>query len=197
MSPVGGRLSASGDKKSLRRIARVKRRSLVSPEAGRRLCEAFLAASIPFPHQSIIGGYWPIGGEIDPRPLMTELSQVGMICVLPVVVASAQKLIFRQWKPGEALETGRHGTYMPSASAIEQIPDLILVPVLAFDKLGYRLGQGGGYYDRTLAALRAVKSVVAVGLAYAGQEIDEVPYEDHDAKLDWIVTENWARKIEL
>jgi 5-formyltetrahydrofolate cyclo-ligase len=86
---------------------------------------------------------------------------------------------------------------MPSASAIEQIPDLILVPVLAFDKLGYRLGQGGGYYDRTLAALRAVKSVVAVGLAYAGQEIDEVPYEDHDAKLDWIVTENWARKIEL
>ena len=193
MSPIGAKSSASESKKSLRLLARATRKNLVRPEAGARLRDIFLSSEIPLAPNLIVGGYWPMGGEMDSRPLLTALDDIGIRCALPVVVAPDMPLIFRQWRAGDELENNNHGVKAPLASAPELVPDLLLVPLLAFDAKGYRLGQGGGYYDRTLAASGAL----AVGLAYAGQEIDKVPHESHDARLDWIVTEAWARKIEL
>jgi 5-formyltetrahydrofolate cyclo-ligase len=193
MSPIGEKSSASAAKKSLRALARQKRRTLVDPEAGRALRDIFLAAGFPLSSGLIIGGYWPLGSEIDSRPLLTSLANSGIRCALPVVTGPDRPLIFRQWRPGDELVPGQEGGPIPNAAAPELSPDLLLVPLLAFDNKGYRLGQGGGYYDRTLATLR----VLAIGLAYVGQEIDEVPHEAHDVRLDWIVTEAWARKMKL
>jgi 5-formyltetrahydrofolate cyclo-ligase len=193
MSPTGAKSSASESKKNLRLLARATRKNLVRPEAGARLRDIFLSSEIPLAPDLIVGGYWPMGGEMDSRPLLTALDDIGIRCALPVVVAPQQPLIFRHWRPGDLLKSGAQGTQAPLDSAPELLPDLLFVPLLAFDSQGYRLGQGGGYYDRTLAKSGAM----AVGLAYAGQEIAKLPHEAHDARLDWIVTEAWARKIEL
>jgi 5-formyltetrahydrofolate cyclo-ligase len=108
---------------------------------------------------------------------------------LPVVIAKNEPLLFRLWRPGMPLEVGRFGTLHPPNDSPLLTPDLVLVPLLAFDRHGDRLGYGGGYYDRTLAALRIERSSRAVGLAYAAQELPELPHQPHDQRLDWIVTE--------
>jgi 5-formyltetrahydrofolate cyclo-ligase len=138
----------------------------------------------------VVSGFWPMGDEIDIRPLLGELSRQDIACALPVVIGKNLPLDFRRWHPGDDLVSGPFGTSEPSADAPEIIPTLLLAPLLAFDQAGGRLGYGGGYYDRTLAGLRRDGSVQAVGVAYDAQEFDAVPMGDADQRLDWVVTES-------
>lgn len=143
----------------------------------------------------IVGGYWPIGDEIDPRPLLKALDEAGWQCALPVVEKVGSPLCFRAWRPGDVLEPGAHAIPAPLAAAAMVTPTLLLVPLLAFDRTGHRLGYGGGYYDRSIAALRGAGALLAVGLAYAGQELAAVPTAGDDVALGWVVTECEAIRI--
>lgn len=143
----------------------------------------------PLPPGAVVAGYWPMRGEIDVLPVLSVLAERGQVTALPVVINRKAPLVFRRWAPGEVLEDGLYGTRHPPAEAGEVRPVCLLVPLLAFDRQGVRLGYGGGFYDRTLAALRAAGPVVAVGVAYAGQEVDALPAEPHDERLDWVITE--------
>ncbi len=144
----------------------------------------------------VLAGYWPIVTEIDPRPLMARLEEAGLVCALPVIAAEEAPLVFRRWSPRDgAVQAGPRGTFEPVTSAEEVFPDVILAPVLAFDRAGRRLGQGGGYYDRTLPVLRARSSVIVIGVAYGLQEVDLVPDGETDARLDWILTERELTRV--
>ena len=150
--------------------------------------------SLPFPAKprpgvSCVSAFHPYGNEIDTRQLLGKLAGEGWTTCLPVVVAKRQPLIFRRWLPGEPMEIGVLKISVPLVSAPEVEPDVLLVPLLAFEKAGYRLGYGGGFYDATLAKLRAKKPIIAIGVAYAGQEVADVPHEAHDMKLDYVMTE--------
>ena len=171
-------------KAAARKLARAKRASLANAEAPERLAEAMLAQHAP-PKGAVIAGYWPMGDEMDPRPLMLALASRGHAMALPVTPPRGQPLAFRAWAPGAALRPGPMGTSEPAAGE-ELRPDVLLVPLLAFDRAGRRLGYGGGYYDRTLAALPGAK---AIGIAYAGQEMPEVPAGPQDMRLPLIATE--------
>lgn len=177
-----------------RRRARDLRREIharLEPEAGRSFVRIFLS-NVPWRPEFAIAGYWPLPGEADARPLLVALHERGCAVALPVVEAKGAPLLFRRWRPGMVLEAGPHGTTHPPSDEPSLDPDLLLVPLLAFDRGGRRLGYGGGFYDRTLCALRARRQVVAVGIAYAEQELPALPDEPHDQRLDWIVTESMA-----
>ena len=128
-------------------------------------------------------------GELDCLPLLAELSRQGVPTLLPVAAQKATPLTFRLWRPGDPLLAGRYGLREPHPAAPEMTPKIILAPLLGFDLRGGRLGFGGGYYDVTLAHLRAQGPVLAGGLAFAFQEIEKIPMEAHDAKLDFVITE--------
>ena len=149
-----------------------------------------LSAAIAPSSGTVVSGYWPMRDEIDPRPCLTALWSNGCRIALPVVPDDKQGLIFREWEPDEELVPGPYGTSEPGPEAEVVYPTLLLVPLLAFDRRGRRLGYGGGYYDRTLASLREWQTVQAIGVAYAGQEVDAVPAGPHDALLNGVVTEN-------
>ncbi len=155
---------------------------------GYALCERVLPA-IDFPSGCVVSAYWPISSEIDPRPLMIHLHEDGHPIALPVTPPRGDPLVFRAWRPNDPLEAAGFGTRVPLASRPELTPRVLIVPLLAFDRAGYRLGYGGGYFDRTLARLRESGRVLAVGVAYAAQEVAQVPRDDGDQPLDWIVTE--------
>jgi 5-formyltetrahydrofolate cyclo-ligase len=171
-------------KAAARKLARARRAGLANAAAPARLAEALLASYAP-PLGAIIAGYWPMGEEMDPRPLMLALASRGHFLALPVTPPRGQPLAFRAWAPGAALRPGPMGTSEPVAGE-ELRPDVLLVPLLAFDRAGRRLGYGGGYYDRTLATLPGAK---AIGIAYAGQEMPEVPAGPQDFRLPLIATE--------
>lgn len=141
---------------------------------------------------SSVSGYWPIGSEANAMPLLLALGRRGHVLALPVVPRRGEPLDFRRWRPGDPMDTGPFGIAEPQSAAPVVEPDLLLVPLLAFDRAGCRLGYGGGYYDRTLAGLRARKRILAVGVAYAAQECAIVPCEEGDAPLDWVLTESAA-----
>lgn len=138
---------------------------------------------------AVVAGYWPIATEIDDRPLLARLHERGYVGALPLVVARAAPLVFRRWAPLDEVEPGEHETWQPKPAAPEVVPDALIVPLLAFDAAGWRLGQGAGYYDRTLAALRAAAPVVAIGMAYAAQRFDAVPHGPLDQRMDWLLTD--------
>jgi 5-formyltetrahydrofolate cyclo-ligase len=171
-------------KAAARKLARTRRAALVNADAPMRLAEALLARYTPA-KGAIIAGYWPMCEEMDPRPLMLALAARGHALALPVTPPRGQPLAFRAWAPGAELRAGPLGTSEP-AGGDELRPDILLVPLLAFDRAGRRLGYGGGYYDRTLAALPGAK---AIGIAYAGQEMPEVPAGPQDFRLPLIATE--------
>ena len=153
---------------------------------------ALAARGLPVARDSnnrVVSAFHSFGTEISTTELFEKLVRDGWVTALPIVVAKNTPLIFRQWAPGEPLISGRWDIQVPPDSAPEVQPDVLLVPMLAFDHKGYRLGYGGGFYDRTLAKLRAIKKVTAIGIAYASQEIDMVPRDDLDQPLDWIMTE--------
>jgi 5-formyltetrahydrofolate cyclo-ligase len=140
-----------------------------------------------------VSGFWPIKDEIDIRPLMTALADQGCRLALPVVLGRGQPLRFRVWRPGEPLEKGVFGTLQPPAEgevAVE--PDALIVPLLACDADGWRLGYGGGFYDRTLAGLRERRRVTAIGVCFDGQCVNAVPHDRGDQRLDWLLTERRA-----
>ena len=141
-----------------------------------------------------ISGFIPYLSEIDTRPLLGQLGARGCRTCVPVVIENNTPLEFRTWAPGEPTVAGRWGIPVPPDGSAVVDPDVLLVPMLAFDISGYRLGYGGGFYDRTLEKLRAMKPVVAVGVAYSAQQLDAVVCGDHDQPLDWILTEKGPHK---
>ncbi len=136
-----------------------------------------------------VSGYIAHRSELNILPLMQKLAENGWQTCLPVVVRPASALIFRNWRPGDQLQNGAFGIPVPVATAEIVKPDVLLVPLLSFDTMGYRLGYGGGFYDRTIASLAATGALVTVGIAYSDQQVQSVPRGRHDQPLDWIVTE--------
>lgn len=161
-----------------------------NPLAGLTLSARLPREGLP-PPAAVVSAYWPFRSEIDPRPLMQRLAALGCRIALPVTPKKgvAQPLRFHLWTPGTALAPRSFGVHEPGADAEEVRPDLLLVPLLAFDRHGGRLGYGAGHYDRTLEALRETRAVTAIGLAYAAQEVERLPIEAHDQPLDAILTE--------
>jgi 5-formyltetrahydrofolate cyclo-ligase len=141
---------------------------------------------------AVVSGFWPIKDEIDIRPLMAHLHGQGCRLALPVVHGRGQRLSFRAWQPDEPLESGVFGTLQPSARAETLEPDALLVPLLACDGEGWRLGYGGGFYDRTLDYLRKKRSVTAIGVGFDLQLVPEVPHGADDQRLDWLLTDRRA-----
>jgi 5-formyltetrahydrofolate cyclo-ligase len=138
----------------------------------------------------VVAGYIAIHHEISVALAMNALSARAHTLCLPVVTATGQALIFRKWKPGDPLEKGAYGIDVPLASAEEVLPDVVIVPLAAFDLAGHRLGYGAGYYDKTIAKMRAQKKdILLIGAAYAQQQIPYIPIDEHDRKLDAIATE--------
>jgi 5-formyltetrahydrofolate cyclo-ligase len=138
---------------------------------------------------SIISGYSPIRSEIDPMPLMSKLAEEGARLALPCVTARGQALVFRIFHPNDRLMLGPLGIPEPSPAAAEVVPDIMLTPLAAFDRLGHRIGYGAGHYDFTFAHLRKTKQIVGIGLAFTAQEIEAVPALSHDVALDYVLTE--------
>ena len=179
------------DKRSLRARCTASRAAL--PEAHRRQAAidvagrglAFCSAGLQRP---IVSGYAAMEPELDVFPLLERLARDGFRLCLPVITPLGSPLRFRGWSPGEPLVPRKWGIREPADTAAAVEPDILLVPLLAFDRGGWRLGYGGGYYDRTIARLHGIKPVVAVGIAYDEQEIDAVPREPHDQRLDWVLT---------
>ena len=162
------------------------------PAAERQQAAETIAAR-PFPVSvppgAVVAGFMPLKSEINPLPLMRKLAEQGAALALPVVAGKGQPLIMRAWTFGGPLASGVWGIRepMPDAPAVD--PDILIVPLLAFDRRGLRLGYGAGYYDMTLTALRARKPVVAIGIGYAAQEVDTVPITPRDARLELVLTE--------
>jgi len=144
---------------------------------------------------NFVAVYWPFRQEIDVIPLLRQLDAMGCPCLLPNVINHKEPLEFRKWKPGDILTVSRFGTFEPPLHHSVATPDLMITPLLAFDTAGYRLGFGGGYYDRTLAALRASSGIYAIGAAFEGQEVGNVPHDELDQRLDAIVTDKRVIQI--
>jgi 5-formyltetrahydrofolate cyclo-ligase len=187
-------MSLINDKRTLRG-AMLACRGGLSEEERREAARGLLATlqrEMPFETPAVVSGFWPIKDEIDIRPLLAELFNAGCQLVLPVVQGRGQPLLFRAWRPGDALEAGVFGTLQPSARREALEPDALIVPLLACDRDGWRLGYGGGFYDRTLKGLRARRKVTAVGVGFDAQLVDDVPHGADDQRLDWLLTDKRA-----
>lgn len=183
--------SALSEKKKLRSEARARRAALTDAQFAGRI--ATFAGELGIASGAVVAGYHPFRDEADPRRLMAALAALGHRLALPCVFAARSALVFREWKSGDSLKPNAYGIAEPLAEAVELVPDAVLVPLLAFDASGHRLGYGGGYYDRTFEALPPRRRLI--GIAYSGQEISAVPREAHDHRLDIIVTENGVRRL--
>ncbi|GHC49159.1 5-formyltetrahydrofolate cyclo-ligase [Neogemmobacter tilapiae] len=170
-------------KKAARKDAMARRAQAFA--AGQGQAAEILADFLERHPGKALSGYMPMRTEIDPLPAMA--AHDGPVGV-PVITAQATPLRFREWSPGCALEDGPFGAKVPAEGAWIE-PDILIVPLLGFDARGYRLGYGGGFYDRTLELLRAKGPRIAVGFAFAAQEMDEVPIDGFDQRLDYLVTE--------
>jgi 5-formyltetrahydrofolate cyclo-ligase len=181
---------ASSSKADLRAAALAKRDAL---SEAKRAAAAKAVAKRGLPIEiapgAVVSGYSPIRGEIDPFPLMRALAAKGVRLALPAVTARGRSLSFRKWSPDDRLMMGPLGILEPSPAAAEFVPDIMLVPLAAFDRAGHRIGYGAGHYDYTLAHLRKTKAIVAIGIAFAAQEIEAVPALSHDVALDYVLTE--------
>jgi 5-formyltetrahydrofolate cyclo-ligase len=179
------------DSKVVLRRDAIARRDALPADARQAAADVIAARPFPLPLAPgvIVSGFMTLGNEINPLPLMRKLAGEGAGLALPVVAGRGKALVIREWTFGAPLTAGVWGIREPTAEAAEVEPDILLVPLLAFDRTGHRLGYGGGYYDRTIAQLRARKPVVAVGLAFAAQEVPKVPATPRDALLDLVLTE--------
>lgn len=166
------------------------RRAQCDPGVGVRLAGHVLSTGLIAPG-AVVGGFWPLAGEIDVRALLLALVGRGNVVALPVTPARGTGLSFRRWRPGVPLIAGRFGTREPGRGEAVQ-PTLLLVPLLAFDRQGRRLGYGGGYYDRTLIGT----ALITIGCGFVLQEVDRVPTETHDRVLDAVATEGGLFVVE-
>lgn len=183
-------------KKEVRRAASRQRQRLVrlaDASAFEGLSRTVLTIIEARQSKETIAAYWPIGTEADIRVLLSDLQRAGYPLALPRIVTVDQPLEFRLFESGDPLSPGPHNIREPSTKAPLVRPEVVLVPLLAFDRAGYRIGYGAGYYDRTLEALRATGNLLAIGIAYAGQLVDDIPAEAHDQPLDLIATEEGIR----
>ncbi len=169
---------------------RARRRELARafPGAAQRAADHLPLDALPA--FTCFSGYHAVGDELDPEPLVRRLAGTGATFALPVADFADAPLIFRAWDSGDVPAPDFFGVPAPPPSAKAVTPDLVICPLLAFDRAGARLGQGGGHYDRTIEALRAAGPVFVLGLAYAGQEVAALAAEAHDQRLDAILTEN-------
>lgn len=149
----------------------------------------------PLQRQAVVSGFAPMPDELRIWPLLRRLSKDGARLALPVMQGKGKPLLFRLWTPGDVMDSGVWGIAEPKADKPAVEPDILLMPLLAFDRHGWRLGYGGGFYDRTLQGLRGRKAVIAVGLGYDEQEIKAVPHLDYDQRLDWVLTPSGPRKM--
>ena len=177
-------------KAELRREA-IAHRDAFPPAERQLAAETIAARELPVAVASgtIVSGYFPMKSEISPIPLLHKLAARGAQLALPVVAGKGKPLIMRAWGLGEPLVAGVWGIREPGPEAPEVEPDILIVPLLAFDRHGHRIGYGAGYYDLTIAKLRAKKPVVAAGIALAAQEIAAVPTTPSDVRLDLVLTE--------
>ena len=177
--------------KTTLRATALARRDALGSERRAAAAQTIALRGLPFEIMpgTVVAGYSPICSEIDPIPLMRKLAVPGVQLALPAIVAGDQPLQFRAWSPNDRLQRGRLGILEPQADAKEVIPDILLVPLAAFDRAGHRIGYGAGHYDRTLEQLRKLKAITAVGVAAAVQEVEAVPALLHDAVLDYVLTE--------
>jgi 5-formyltetrahydrofolate cyclo-ligase len=186
-------ISSAGieESKSAFRREATARRDALPADARHAAAEVIAERKFPFAIApgTVVSGFMPMKTEIDPLPLMRKLAEAGATLALPVIVGRDKPLIMRAWLWGEPLGSGVWGIREPKPEALQVDPDILLVPLLAFDRAGYRLGYGGGYYDLTIAGLRAQKTVTAVGIAFAAQEVLGVPTTPRDARLDLVLTE--------
>lgn len=183
-------------KPDVRRDARALRDAAhtAKPDAPEHVAKRFTEDGPGLEPGCVVAGYWPVASELDPRPLLRVLSDRGYQLALPVVVDRKSPLIFRAWEFDAPVIEGPYGIPEPVPGAAGLVaPDCLLVPLLAFDGQGYRLGYGGGYYDRTLKDLRDRGTIKAIGLGFAEQRHDALPHEAHDEPLDGVVTdEAWV-----
>jgi 5-formyltetrahydrofolate cyclo-ligase len=176
-------------KQDVRKAAYARRKAAHRAGEDGSACQNLIRFVADRPDLKTISAYMPIRTELDPRPAMEELHALGHKICVPVIQGHAKPLLFREWTPDSALIEGDFGAMIPRGGAA-LTPDLVVAPLLAFDTQGYRLGYGGGFYDRSLEELRAKKPTTAVGFAFAAQKVDAVPIEDTDQRLDAIITED-------
>ena len=178
-------------KAELRRAGQARRDALPA-EVRKAVAEAIAARPFPLAVAPgmIVSGFMPLKSEINPLPLMRKLADIGARLALPVVAGRGMPLIMRAWSWGEPLVPGVWGIREPGPAAATVEPDIVLVPLLAFDRSGHRVGYGAGYYDLTITQLRVSKQIAAVGIAFAAQEVETVPRTAFDAQLDLVLTEN-------
>ncbi len=183
-------------------LAHLKTQARISAKAARKTAsqhidDADIIRHWPFSNfkGAVIAGYWPIKDELDIRPFLHELSRQNHTLSLPAILKNNAPLEFRKWQEGNALAPGPFKTLEPLKTSEILLPDVIFVPLLAYTDKGYRLGYGGGFYDRTLAQLRAQKAIFACGIACSAQKLDNIPIGEYDAPLDGILTETEFRQF--
>jgi 5-formyltetrahydrofolate cyclo-ligase len=181
------------EKDRLRRDA-TARRDALPVDVRSAAAEAIAAQMFPvvIALGAVVSGFMPLKSEINPLPLLQKLVEAGARLALPAIAGRDKPLIMRAWQFGAPLDRGQWGIREPKPEAAEVEPDIMLVPLLAFDRAGHRIGYGAGYYDMTIARLRAIKPVTAVGIAFAAQQIAIVPATPRDARLDLVLTEHEA-----
>jgi 5-formyltetrahydrofolate cyclo-ligase len=182
--------SISELKSVIRKDALMRRDALPAAERA-KAAETIAGRAFPLAVKPgmILSGFMPLKTEINPLPLLRRLANQGAQLALPAIDGRGKPLIMRAFAFGDELASGQWGIREPKADAAQVAPDILLVPLLAFDRTGHRIGYGAGYYDMTIAKLRAMKPVVAVGIAFAAQEIEQVPVTPRDARLDLVLTE--------
>jgi 5-formyltetrahydrofolate cyclo-ligase len=177
-------------KAELRRTVMARREALPATD---RVAAAQTIAARGMPVEvaagMVVSGYTPVKGEISPLPLLRLCADAGAALALPVVVGRGHPLVMRAWAFGAPLASGVWGIREPPPQAPEVFPDVLIVPLLAFDRRGHRIGYGAGYYDMTLTRLRTMKPIAAIGIAFAAQEVEKIPTTPRDARLDLVLTE--------
>ncbi len=183
------------EKKAMRAAARQRRAGLAAavPDHAARL--GAYADALPIPPNSLVSAYVAMGEEADPKAILARLAEKGCRFAFPRVAAMGAPLVFHHAVPDGEWVRSRYGVLEPQADWPVAAPEFFLMPLLAFDAQGWRLGYGGGFYDRTLAAHRADRPVVAIGIAFSGQEVAAVPHDDKDQRLDMVVTEMGLRRL--
>ncbi len=190
--------SSIDEAKRLLRIEMLERRRALNPDERADGAAAIAASGLGFVEPAagaVISGYSAIRDELDPALLLAGLASAGHPLALPVTVARGKALLFRCWEAGASLERGDFSVPVPGENASVVVPGILLVPLLAFDLQGYRLGYGAGYYDRTLAQLRSDGVITAIGLAFDVQQVENVPRDGYDEPLDWVLTPSGPKKI--
>jgi len=179
------------DAKAALRQEAIAIRDALPADARKAAAEVIAARKFPLAITPgiILSGFMPLKSEINPLPLMQRLAEAGARLALPVIAGRGKPLIMRAWEFGAPLDRGQWGIREPKPDAPEVEPDILLVPLLAFDRAGYRLGYGAGYYDMTIHRLRGLKPVIAVGIAFAAQEVPKIPTTPRDERLDLVLTE--------